>query len=217
MRTARLVRFPLALATLLGFTLLAWLAITTAVHANPFTVSATGGSVVVGSNITSTVTLTPTGSEQVGGAVVDVTTPSNLSVVSCAGATGVIANCNYNSTGNVRFVFGQITPFSGQVGTITYHANSVGTGNVGVTATQCASVSATPLDCTATGATITVTAAGTATGTATGTPPATSLPTTGGSTGSGSSTNWALPLFIIAGLALVTGSAAWTLHRARSR
>src|SRR5581483_9797059 len=204
MRTARLVRFPLALATLLGFTLLAWLAITTAVHANPFTVSATGGSVVVGSNITSTVTLTPTGSEQVGGAVVDVTTPSNLSVVSCAGATGVIANCNYNSTGNVRFVFGQITPFSGQVGTITYHANSVGTGNVGVTATQCASVSATPLDCTATG-------------TATGTPPATSLPTTGGSTGSGSSTNWALPLFIIAGLALVTGSAAWTLHRARSR
>lgn len=225
MRTANLVRFPLALATVLGISLLAWLAITTAVHANPYTVSASGGSVNTGATITSTLTVTPTGGEQVGGGVVDVVTPAGLTVQSCAGATGVIANCNYNSTGNVRFVFGQTTPFSGQLGTITYLAGtSLGAKAIDVQVSQCASTTATVLDCSATDATITVTApgAGGTTPTVTGTtvpgttPGAAALPTTGGSTGD-SSMNWALPLFIVAGLALVSGSAAWGLHRSRSR
>ena len=145
MRTAKLARFPLGLAGLLAFGLMAWLVISSVASANPFTVTATGGTVAPNGTISVPIDVNPDAGESVGAAKIDVTYDASLLTLTNVtsdfivnGPNPPVANGNL-AAGNVTVVFAQLTAVSGTVATLDFQAGSTaGSAAIGVTVTQCA-------------------------------------------------------------------------------
>jgi len=220
MKALTVGKFP-RLALLAGgilLTLAIWVTMANLVQANPATVGVGSGTVAPGGSITVPVNITPTGSEVVAGALIDVTYPSSLAVTACT----PVATCNPGYGPNtVRLALANLSGLSGQVGSITFQAGATpGTANLGVAVPQCFDAAPLPITCTGAGGTITIQApaapAPEATTPAPTTPPA-GLPVTGSASGDGDGNSWLLPLIIGLGAAALMGSSAFAINRARNR
>ncbi len=174
--------------------------------------SADPASIEPGGSTTVTISVTPEGSETVGGVVYNVTyDEAELTATGCTPA----ATCNTAfAAGKVGVSLFNAGGLSGDVGTVTFDAvdGFTGTADVGVEIVgddDCSDTLGATIVCTTTGTSITVGAAPTAAPTAT---PA-DLPDTGGTPGA-SSTSYLAWLLAATGMAVVAGG-AWALASAR--
>ncbi len=187
--------------------------------ANPATVSASAdpASIEAGGTTTVTISVTPEGSEAVGGVVYNVTyNEAELTATGCTPA----ATCNTAlAAGTVGLVAGPSTSgLSGDVGTVIFEAvdGFTGTADVGVEIVNdvdCADTLGATIVCTTTCTSITVGAAPTDAPTDAPTATPGDLPPTGGTPGA-SSTSYMAWLLAATGMAVVAGG-AWSLARAR--
>jgi hypothetical protein len=188
--------------------------------ANPGSISlaADPASIEPGGTSTVTMTVTPSGSETVGGVTVEITYDETLlTVTGCTPA----ALCNPAlATGTVGIALFDAAGLTGAEATVTFESTGTeGDATIGIEVTDCQDATATVISCSGSGTSIEIAAATPtptpAPATATASPTATpkTVPSTGGPAGDDSSSTMTW-LLVAAGLLVVSG-AAWATARAR--